>query len=402
MPRYESLMNSNPSVRIGTKHIDEAALNAEIIRVQTEIEAWGRQNELWHDDGFVTPFLHHNDAPQEYETLLLVSESSISRIFALDGAYSDFESSFLALLDRLGYDFEMPNHYSFDLFPKDDRLREDFLRLHRWQWLQHLAQQKLFELHSEVFEHFAKYPQDLQRLEWRQFEELLDAIFKNQGFYTELGPGRNDGGVDHRLYQSRSIPELVSLVQAKRYQAPIQQEAVAALWAHAVIEGAPRALFATTSRFQPAVVKFACSVEQKVGLPSLELADNKTIAGWCAEIGKTLDDYFSNGQAAPPIITEETGPLAGKIVVAQIGYNSTRNVFAKIEADYKHEVILRSIGKEQIPRDGQEGFEVPAETMPPGLSETLRMVGKKSDGGFWANRRLYSLWDGTPQRFNGD
>lgn len=388
-------------VRIGTQPIDEAALNAEIVRVQTEIEAWGRQNELWHDDGFVIPYLHHNDAPEEYETLLLTSEGSINRIFAIDGAYNEFEPSFLALLDRLGYEFEMPDHCSFAVYPKDDRLREDFLRLHRWQWLQYLAQQKLFELHGEVFEHFAQHAQDLQRLEWRQFEELLDAIFMNQGFYTELGPGRNDGGVDLRLYQSRSIPELVTLVQAKRYQAPIQQQAVAALWANAILEGAPRALFATTSRFQPAVTRFAASVEQQVGLPALELADGKKIAGWCSEIGKNLDDYFANGQAAPPFTTE-TGPLAGKVVVAHDAYNCTTNFFAKIEADYKHEVILRSIGKERVPSDGQEGYELPAETMPLGYGDTVRMLGKKTQGGFWADRRLYHLWDGTPQHFSSD
>ena len=296
----------------------------------------------------------------------------------------------------------MPNHYSFALYPKSEQLREDFLRLHRWQWLQHLSQQKLGELHSEVFEHFAKYPGDLQRLEWRQFEELLDAIFKNQGFYTELGPGGNDGGVDLRLYQSRSIPELVTLVQAKRYINPIQQEAVAALWAKAILERAPRALFATTSRFQPAVTRFAAAVEQQVGFPSLELADGNKIAGWCSEIGKTLDDYFANGQAAPPIVTAETGPLSGKIVVAHDGYNCTMNFFAVIEADFKHEVILRSIGSEAVSGDGQAGFEIPTHTKPAGSIGALRMLGKKSHDGFWAARRLYHLWDGTPQHFNSD
>jgi hypothetical protein len=396
------MSKARTKVRIGTHLLDEHALNAEITRVKSEIEVWGRHNELWHEESFATPFLYHDDVPEADETLLLISEGSISRIFAIDGAYSEFEPAFQALLDRLGYEFEMPNHYSFALYPKDERLKEDFLRLHRWQWLQHLSKQKLFELHNEVYEHFAKYPQDLQRLEWRQFEELLDAIFKNQGFYTELGPGRNDGGVDLRLYQSRSIPELVTLVQAKRYQKPIEQETVAALWAHAVVEGAPRSLFATTSRFRPSVTKFAASVEQRVGLPALELADGEKIAGWCGEIGRILNDYFENGQVAPPIVTTETGPLAGKIVVTQGGYNCTTNYFAKIEADFKHEVILRSIGKEQISSDGQVGYELPAEKVPPSRWDTLRTLGKKSHDGFWAGRRLYHLWDGTPQHFNSD
>lgn len=389
-------------VKIGATAIDEDALNAEIARIKSEIETWGRQNELWHDESFATPYVHHNDVPDEYETLLLFSEGAIYRIFALDGAYNEFEPSFTALLDRLGYEFELSSNCTFALYPKDDRIRKDFLRLHRWQWLRHLAEEKLFELHSEVFEHFGKYPQDLQGLGWRQFEELLDAIFRNQGFYTELGPGRNDGGVDLRLYQSRAIPELVTLVQAKRHRKPIQQEAVAALWGHAHVEGAHRALFVTTSRFQPAAMKFAKSVEQRVGFQALELADGKKISGWCAEVGKTLDDYFVDGQATSPLITLETGPLAGKIVVAQGGYDCTMNFFAKIEAEFKHEVILRTLGTERISSDGQMGVELPSESAPPSRWETPRMLGKKTHGGFWANRRLYHLWDGTPQHFNTD
>jgi hypothetical protein len=150
------------------------------------------------------------------------------------------------------------------------------------------------------------------------------------------------------------------------------------------------------------VTRFATSVEQKVGLPALELADGQKIAGWCSDIGKTLDDFFATGEAAPPIITTDTGPLAGTIVVAHGGYNCTTNFFAEIETDYKHEVILRSLGKIRIPSDGQEGHEVPAETMPLGYGVTPRMLGKKTHGGFWADRRLYHVWDGMPQHFNSD
>ena len=96
------------------------------------------------------------------------------------------------------------------LYPTDDKVREDYLSLYRWQWLKHLAEKKVYELHCEIFEYFGEYPGDLHRLHWREFEELLDSIFRNQGYYTELGPGRNDGGVDIRLYQHKGIPEVVT------------------------------------------------------------------------------------------------------------------------------------------------------------------------------------------------
>jgi restriction system protein len=351
-------------IQVGDRSIDEAALLAELANVQQKIEAWATQNELWHDSSFATSYLYHDEAPRSHDTLLLVTEGPIARIFAIDGAYSEYETSFTSMLEKLGYWFEMENHYTFSLYPTDDRLREDFLSLHRWQWLQHLAEKKMFQLHSEVFEHFAKHPDDLKRIEWRQFEELLDAIFKNQGSYTELGTGRNDGGVDIRLYQNRAIPEIVTLVQAKKYKNPIELEAVAALLGIAAEQRAANAIFATTSHFQPKARKFSLSVEQRVDLPNVELADSSKISGWCAEIGQTLNGYFSKGLAPPPTITEQTGPLAGSIVVAQGGYNCTTNYFAKVEADFPHEVILRPIGDEMVSGDMTAGSKVPSESAP--------------------------------------
>ena len=112
----------------------------------------------------------------------------------------EIEGPFHKLLDELGYWYEMENHYTFSLYPVDDVRRENFLNLYRWQWLQKLSGKRTLELHAEVFEHFAKHPDDMKELHWRKFEILLDAIFRNQGYRTELGPGSNDGGIDLRIY----------------------------------------------------------------------------------------------------------------------------------------------------------------------------------------------------------
>jgi len=111
------------TVRVGERQIDERALIAEADRVQRTIEAWGRENELWHDDSFATPFIYHDEPPCSHETLLLLSEGSIGRIFASDGAFSDYERSFTSMLEGLGYWFEMENHYTFSLYPTDEKLR---------------------------------------------------------------------------------------------------------------------------------------------------------------------------------------------------------------------------------------------------------------------------------------
>jgi Restriction endonuclease len=231
----------------------------------------------------------------------------------------------LSCWTKLGLWFENENHYTMSLYPTDDKVREDYLSLYRWQWLKHLAEKKVYELHGEIFEYFGKYPADLQRLHWREFEELLDSIFRNQGYYTELGPGRNDGGVDIRLYQHKGIPEVVTLVQAKRYKDPIGLQPITSIFGLAAMERAKNAMLATTSYFEPKARQWALSTEQNIDLPQVELADASRIGGWCAEIGKNLNDYFTKGLSVPPALKDKTGPLAGKVVVAQGSYNCTNN-----------------------------------------------------------------------------
>lgn len=390
-------------VKVGNRSIDESALLAELANLKQRIESWATQKELWHDSGFVTPFEYHDETPRIGEPVLLVTDGSLARMLGGDGDWDEYQTAFDSMLEELGYWYEAETHYSFILHPIDDQLSENLLSLHRWQWLQRLAERKMLELHSEVFEYFAKHPEDMQRIGWRQFEELLDAIFKNQGFYTEIGTGGNDGGVDIRLYQSRAVPEVVTLVQAKRYKNPIKLDAVAALLGIAAEQRAANAIFATTSRFQPKARKFSLSVEQRIDLPNVELADSSKISGWCAEVGQHLNSYFTKGLTAPPLIKEQTGPDTGSIVVAHGGWDCLMNYFAILEADFPHEAILRPIGTRAVSGDAQAGTEVPSESARVTWTQEARLLGfKKERGSIWADRKSFEKWDGKPQPFHGD
>ncbi|MEP7010183.1 MAG: restriction endonuclease [Acidobacteriota bacterium] len=136
-------------------------------------------------------------------------------------------------------------------------------------------------VNDELIEYFGLHPNELHQLEWRKFEYLLDAIFRNQGSHTELGPGSGDAGVDIRLVQKDSIGELVTLVQAKRYdpQYPVKLEAVAALYGVVEHQQASRGLFVTTSRFLPSASQFAQMHGHR-----LVLAVPEDVAGWCRRI----------------------------------------------------------------------------------------------------------------------
>jgi restriction system protein len=395
-----------PAVKLGAATVNEIQVLTKLADLKAAVIKWAKSHQLWHDANFHTPFVHKDAPPERHCALLLTFDGPLINVFNSTHEETDkLQVQFDALLEKHGFWSELENHYTLSIIPADEKYMDELLMLHRWQWIQHLATQRLFDVHSEVFEHFAKYPDHLYRLEWRQYEVFLDTVFRNQGFRTELGPGSNDEGIDIRLYQSQSLPQLVAVVQAKKFHPdlPIKLDTVAALFGHAVLHKAHKGILATTSRFQPAVKKFAETVASQVDLPAIDLVDSKRVGGWCADIAVELDSYFNNGQTpAPPIITtEHLSGLTGKIVVASGGYDMVINYFARIVADFPYEVVLESLMSSKSSPDGQQGWETALTPSPPGLRFTA--FKKTYDDGrisFWGGERLYSLWDGSPQYFD--
>ena len=139
-------------------------------------------------------------------------------------------------------------------------------------------------INLELIEYFSKNPDALQNLGDRKFEKLLDVIFRNHGYITELGPGWADGGIDLRLIQKDTVGQILTLVQAKRYKKEnaIRLDAVKALTATVDRENANRGLFVTTSRYLPGVEKWASEQPTKI-----ILAKSEDVAEWCRKISQS-------------------------------------------------------------------------------------------------------------------
>jgi HJR/Mrr/RecB family endonuclease len=152
------------------------------------------------------------------------------------------------------------------------------------------------QINDELLEYFALHPDALYNLPWRQFEKLLETIFNNHGYRTQLGPGSNDEGVDLRLLSKDSIGEVVTLVQAKRYapNRPISLEAVSALYGVVEAEKANRGLFVTTSRYLPSAQRFAQTTHSR-----LILATPDDVALWCSQKAKREPRWAPNSGAPP-------------------------------------------------------------------------------------------------------
>jgi hypothetical protein len=205
------------AVKLGAATVNESKLIKELTKLKNAVAEWAEGYDLWEDAVFHTPFVHRGEAPERHIAQLLTLDGPLYDVFNSTHEETDrLQEELRALLEKHGFWYELQNHYTVNLMPTDDQRADDYLALQRWQWIQHLAKQRLYDVHSEVFEHFSKHPEHLVRLEWRQYEEFLDAVFRNQGFRTELGSGTNDGGIDIRLYQSQSLPQMVTVVQAKK------------------------------------------------------------------------------------------------------------------------------------------------------------------------------------------
>jgi restriction system protein len=106
-------------------------------------------------------------------------------------------------------------------------------------------------------------------IEWRRFEAVVEALFRQAGFETRSQSHGADGGVDVWLH-SKSVPDrAVSVVQCKHWQGKrVGVDKIRELRGVMAAHGVMRGPFATTSTFTPDAVAFAR--ENSIHLPDVE------------------------------------------------------------------------------------------------------------------------------------
>jgi restriction system protein len=123
----------------------------------------------------------------------------------------------------------------------------------------------------------------IDRINWRKFEGLTGEFFHREGFHVEVGPGRNDDGVDLRLWpdspESNQPPTVV--VQCKRQKAAVEKVIVKALYADIVSEKARSGLIVTTSRLSVGAKKVLKARQYPIGQ-----ADRPTLRAWVKNMRK--------------------------------------------------------------------------------------------------------------------
>lgn len=114
-------------------------------------------------------------------------------------------------------------------------------------------------------------------IHWRKFEALTCEFFESQGYYVEIGEGRNDDGIDARLWTDetdKNGPPTI-IIQCKRYKDKIEKMVVKSLWADIQEYGAQSGLIVTTSSLSPGAEK-VCTARNY----PIEQVDRERLKQW--------------------------------------------------------------------------------------------------------------------------
>ena len=101
-------------------------------------------------------------------------------------------------------------------------------------------------------------PHKMDVVHWRKFEEFTAEYFHRSGYQVQLGPGRNDDGVDVRIWKASQdkaseCPDCI--VQCKRQKNKIEKVVIKGLYADLQFESAKRGLVVSTSELTPGARK---------------------------------------------------------------------------------------------------------------------------------------------------
>ena len=112
----------------------------------------------------------------------------------------------------------------------------------------------------------------------RRFEELVAAIFRNNGFTVELTPQTHDGGVDIIAVQHSAFTgELIHLIECKRYH-PSRKVGIGVvqrLLGTVTQRRATKGIVVATSSFSRDAIRVAKETRHVIALN-----DYKSIVGW--------------------------------------------------------------------------------------------------------------------------
>jgi restriction endonuclease Mrr len=121
-------------------------------------------------------------------------------------------------------------------------------------------------------QYVTEHPDELQRMDDRQFEEFVAELTKMFGYTPRLGPRGRDGGIDVTAERDTGLIRELMLIQCKRYgpENKVGVQVVKQLYADVEVHGATSGLVVTTSTFTAPALDYIEQVKYRLAGRDLE------------------------------------------------------------------------------------------------------------------------------------
>ncbi len=379
----------------------DAHLEAIVQQAQAITETWAKRHEFWEDSSHKNPLEHYDTEPGEGVSILtLCSDGMPARCLNEGSREADELGEELA---QIGLYLELDDAVTanYYLIEHESALQKQFDQWAQWQWTCRLIEADTADVSGDVYQHFAEHPEDLYQLPHRDFEELISSVFTARGWKTQIGPGTADEGVDVRMWLQSPLGDALTLVQARRYakHRPIGLEAVAALEAHSLREGAS-GMFVTTSRYRRVAQRFASRNKK------LLLADSSDVAAWCQEASLAMQSAKAKALALESLDCLMAEVRAAGTHPALVRCLKRYPSFCLVLRETPTGALLLPIPSDETSSDGQAGYVLPVLdgrlNHPSPDRSVFRAIRTVQDGkvSYWGAGDLYSRWDGEPLGFD--
>lgn len=129
----------------------------------------------------------------------------------------------------------------------------------------------------------------INEINWRKFEALTCEFFHKNGYYVEIGEGRDDDGIDARIWskeENKTDPPAI-LIQCKRYRSKIEKMVVKSLYADVLEYGAQSGLIVTTSSLSPGAEKTCIARKYPI-----EQANRESLKKWIENMRSPYTGIF--------------------------------------------------------------------------------------------------------------
>ncbi|MGQ0680344.1 MAG: restriction endonuclease [Actinomycetota bacterium] len=146
-------------------------------------------------------------------------------------------------------------------------------------------------INQALLKHMARHPEDLERVSWKKFEELIEVLLRELGYEVNRTRFTRDGGVDLWAVERSDFGEIHYAIDTKKYARSrrVGPHPVRAIHGVADLEQAHVGVIVTTSTFGPGARKLEKQYSRRIALKDFE-----DVTDWIRRVSGSGMGHYNN------------------------------------------------------------------------------------------------------------